>query len=125
MIWNGLPGSVGTRGGVGWRWGPCACPRAGTVLSAFSDGQRPALPTPDKHKAPTSTPLIPLSLQEARLPPITLFVRQKSSGCEAPPPLLPRSVVTVHQDGYDSLPLLGWQTLSGRDQSRPYTSASL
>src|SRR5258708_33307884 len=57
-------GPVGTRGGCGAGWGPCACPRWGAIclLHAIRNGSRCQQ---DKHKAPSSTPPRPLSLQDA------------------------------------------------------------
>jgi len=67
---------VGTRGGVGWMWGPCACPPRGVrqlaarTLTA-SWGQQ------DKHKAPSPPRIYPLSLQIRRH--LTPFGGQNSS----------------------------------------------
>src|SRR5713101_5784284 len=60
-----FPRPVGTRGGCGAGWGPCACP--GGMTSGLGS-LRPigrSHPHQDKHKAPSSTLLRPLSLQDA------------------------------------------------------------
>src|SRR5216684_1890399 len=94
-------GPVGTRGGVEWMRGPCACPRWGAtfVLHAVPTGSRCHQ---DKHKAPTLPHIRPLSLQDGdrripefgrskpsgRVTHITPFGRQHSSGpCGLPPVL--------------------------------------
>src|SRR5712692_5272496 len=68
-------GPVGTRGGCGAGGGPCACPGGNAVQSH---------PNQDKHKAPSSTPPRPLSLQDL--------------GPQAPQWIgFPDSVVNIHQ----------------------------
>jgi len=56
-------GPVGTRGGVEWTRGPCACPRWGAtcLLHEVSNGSRCHQ---DKHQAPTHLRIRPLSLQD-------------------------------------------------------------
>src|SRR6266851_4126265 len=56
-------GPVGTRGGVEWMRGPCACPRWGAtcLLHAVPKGSRCHQ---DKHQAPTLPHIRPLSLQD-------------------------------------------------------------
>src|SRR5713226_3561476 len=56
-------GPVGTRGGVVWMRGPCACPGWGAtcLLHAVPTGSRCHQ---DKHKAPTLPHIRPLSLQD-------------------------------------------------------------
>src|SRR5229473_8399905 len=56
-------GPVGTRGGVEWMRGPCACPGGGAtcLLHAVPKGSRCHQ---DKHKAPTLPHIRPLSLQD-------------------------------------------------------------
>src|SRR5947209_6633241 len=56
-------GSVGTRGGCGAGWGPCACP-GGNAIPWGLHGANRSQPNQDKHKAPSSTPPRPLSLQD-------------------------------------------------------------
>src|SRR5690349_1452117 len=65
---------VGTRGGVGWMRGPCACPRR--VATTRSRDEQ------DKHKAHTPPLIHPLSLQDGR----ERFL------------FLPGSIGKVHQD---------------------------
>src|SRR5712692_11796336 len=56
-------GPVGTRGGCGAGWRPCACP-GGNALHWGLCGANRSHPNQDKHKAPSSTPPRPLSLQD-------------------------------------------------------------
>src|SRR5260370_8719739 len=56
-------GNVGTRGGWGAGWGPCACP-GGNAIQWGLRGANRSHPNQDKHKAPSSTPPRPLSLQD-------------------------------------------------------------
>src|SRR5713226_6368521 len=56
-------GPVGTRGGCGAGWRPCACP-GGNALQWGLCGANRSHPNQDKHKAPSSTPPRPLSLQD-------------------------------------------------------------
>ena len=67
-------GPVGTRGGVEWMRGPCACPHWGAtgLLHEVPTGSRCHQ---DKHKAPTLPLIRPLSLQDP-------FGRQQSSGVQ-------------------------------------------
>ncbi len=58
------PRPVGTRGGCGAGWGPCACPWSLFDSSGFREA-RWSHSDEDKHKAPSSTPPRPLSLQDA------------------------------------------------------------
>src|SRR5712692_6790786 len=75
-------GNVGTRGGCGAGWGPCACPGGNAIHGGLCGATRPH-PNEDKHKAPSSPPPRPLSLQDAG----GHFLS------------FPDSVVTSHQDG--------------------------
>ena len=71
------PRPVGTRGGRGDGWGPCACPRRVMIRMDSRDLQQDedkgtereilgeSHSDEDKHKAPTSAPPHPLSLQDA------------------------------------------------------------
>ncbi len=89
--------SVGTRGGVEWMRGPCACPRRNaTMLLHGTPGESRC--HQDKHKAPTLPPIRPLSLQDG-------------SGCF---PSLPHSVGKIHQDGATRITAFGRQNSSGR-----------
>ena len=54
---------VGTRGGCGEGWGPCACPGGNTICQGFREAAW-SHSDEDKHKAPSSTPPRPLSLQK-------------------------------------------------------------
>ena len=58
-----LPRPVGTRGGCGDGWGPCACPDGNTIRQGFREAAW-SHSDEDKHKAPSSTPPRPLSLQK-------------------------------------------------------------
>src|SRR6266446_5109595 len=76
-------GPVGTRGGCGAGWGPGACP-GGNAIQWGLRGANRSHPNQDKHQAPSSTPLRPLSLQDP--------------GPQAPQWIgLPDSVVTIHE----------------------------
>src|SRR5229473_7381493 len=76
-------GPVGTRGGCGVGWGPCACP-GGNAIQWGLRGATRSHPNEDKHKASSSTPPRPLSLQDP--------------GPQAPQWIgLPDSVVNIHQ----------------------------
>src|SRR5713101_3463932 len=76
-------GPVGTRGGCGVGWGPCACP-GGNAIQWGLRGANRSHPNQDKHKAPSSTPPHPLSLQDP--------------GPQAPHWIgFPDSVVKIHQ----------------------------
>ncbi|HEU0002326.1 MAG TPA: hypothetical protein VFQ36_15590 [Ktedonobacteraceae bacterium] len=73
---NPSPRPVGTRGGRGVGWGPCACPAGNIIRTGSHDPQQIAgkgtergMPggsqlDEDKHKAPSSAPPRPLSLQD-------------------------------------------------------------
>jgi hypothetical protein len=52
---------VGTRGGCGDGWGPCACPRRNVIPLGFREVKW-FTPNKDKHKAPASAPPRLLSL---------------------------------------------------------------
>ena len=63
---------VGTRGGCGEGWGPCACPRGiairlGSIVSrrGVSSNLNESRCHEDKHQAPSSTQPLSLSLQDA------------------------------------------------------------
>src|SRR5216684_4983650 len=75
-------GPVGTRGGVEWMRGPCACPRGGAtcLLHAVPSGARCHQ---DKHQAPTLPHIRPLALQD----PIrsSTFIRHRCFGNESYP----------------------------------------
>ncbi len=73
--------SVGTRGGVEWMKGPCACPRRNaTMLLHGTPGESSF--NEDKRKAPTLPRVHPLSLQNGATL-ILVFDRQITSGrCE-------------------------------------------
>src|SRR6266851_5580672 len=76
-------GPVGTRGGCGAGWGPGACPGGNAIQWGLRGAQR-SHPNQDKHKAPSSTPPRPLSLQDP--------------GPQAPQWIgLPDLVVKIHQ----------------------------
>src|SRR6266852_7442103 len=76
-------GPVGTRGGCGAGWGPGACPGGNASQWGLRGAQR-SPPNEDKHKAPSSTPPRPLSLQDL--------------GPQAPQWIgFPDSVVNIHQ----------------------------
>src|SRR5581483_3652635 len=86
--------SVGTRGGCGEGWGPCACPH-GIMILLRCDEMRREVREPgeacrheDKHQTPASSPLIPLSLQDGDAP-----------------PSLTHSVGKVHQDDEEDYPI--------------------
>src|SRR5258708_17958828 len=76
-------GNVGTRGGCGAGWGPCACP-GGNAIQWGLRGANRSHPNQDKHKAPSSTPRRPLSLQDPR-PQASQWIG------------FPDSVVNIHQ----------------------------
>ena len=63
---NGQGASVGTRGGCGVGWGPCACPPRGSTHRFASGEANGSVGRADRHKTPSSAPPRPLSLQEGR-----------------------------------------------------------
>src|SRR5581483_12082302 len=86
------PGSVGTRGGVEWMWGPCACPRGPHVIRRGirkSQRHRPATRTSTRPPPnPASTPC-PYRAGGERFPVIAAFGRQISSEPERSVCLIP------------------------------------
>jgi len=73
---------VGTRGGRGDGWGPGACPGRPTIRAGAVEALPDAVPTQDKHQAPSSTPPAPLSLQDAGalpFPDLIVKIRQDVS----------------------------------------------
>ena len=110
--------SVGTRGGCGERWGPGACPH-GIRIPLRCDEMRREVREPgescrheDKHKAPTSSPLIPLSLQDGDAPPsLPHSVGKVHQDDEED---YPDSVGTIHQDATPLIPPFGCHSSSGR-----------
>src|SRR5581483_9074058 len=84
--------------------GPGACPGADAIPSAWRRRQGPAHPTPDKHQAPASSPLIPLSLQDETPPALRSLVRLSQFIRIQGPSLLPDSVGKMRQDEPSSLP---------------------
>src|SRR5260221_2767338 len=77
-------GPVGTRGGCGDGWGPGACPDGNAIHWRLRGANR-SHPNEDKLKAPSSTPPLPLSVQDpAPQAPqwigLPRFGRQHSSG---------------------------------------------
>src|SRR5258708_36440336 len=56
-------GSCRDKGRCGAGWGPCACPGGNASQWGFRGANR-SHPNQDKHKAPSSTPPRPLSLQD-------------------------------------------------------------
>src|SRR5215467_4050917 len=67
---------AGTRGGGGDGRGPCACPRPAYVRGRASPIPPGSCCQEDRHKAPASAPLHPLSLQQAgdRFAPLPILV---------------------------------------------------
>src|SRR5579859_4414896 len=60
------PHPVGTGGGCEDGWGPCACPSCGLRSVGLTKTRTNRVATErDRHKAPASTPPLPLSLQNA------------------------------------------------------------
>src|SRR6266853_6059843 len=88
-------GPVGTRGGVVWMRGPCACPRWGAtfVLHAVPTGSRCHQ---DKHQAPTLPHIRPLSLQDPMRS--STFIRRGAD-------TLPVLVVNIHYRPLPAVPL--------------------
>ena len=80
-IRNGLPGSVGTRGAVGWMRGPCACPGADEIVPAWRHGKSQA-PHPGQAQGPHPTPHPPLVPTErgrpASIPPFGCHISSES-----------------------------------------------
>ena len=78
---------LGTRGGVGRMWGPCACPRPIHVIRRNITQPTESRCHEDKHKTPTLHHIHPLSLQDGAR-------------------TFPHSVVKNHQDGECAFPVL-------------------
>ena len=106
------PGSVGTRGGVEWMWGPCACPRPAEITRRIITKPNGIVCHKDKHKAHTLPCIHPLSLQNSNdqdASDLSSFAALRMTG--------PIVSVNIHQDAGTYITALSYQKSSGQTRN--------
>src|SRR5579872_4947696 len=113
-------GPVGTRGGDGWMWGPCACPRPVHVIRQdIIKPRRNHTATRTSTRPPPLPTSAPCPYRTRTRPPLPFLIVKNHQDGDAPfPPFLYSVVKDCWVSGVDGTPTRGVATGYGRSWCR-------